>query len=140
MTVFLGIAFFFEMTTALPSLGRNFRFPSAIVVTSRRFPNSVASGWDISWYNLTSRAIGLSREGAWSMAVSFLFSEVEFQAIFGPHLIVDLSIGPDCVSYLGLAVEEGHISAVKRRWLSMSRSFILGERWAWRGWTMRTVS
>jgi len=95
---------FFGMTTVLLSSGRNFRLPSTMIVTSRRFSSSVASGWDISWCGLSSRAIGLSRKGAWSMAVSFLLSEVDFQSIFGPHLIMDLSIGPDSVSSLMLSV------------------------------------
>jgi len=74
------------------------------------------------------------------MTLSSRVSEVEFHTIFGPHLIMDLGESPDCVSSLGLAVLGGLMSTVKRRWLSMSCNFIMGERWAWRGWTMRTVS
>jgi len=55
---------FFGMTAVRPSLDRNFRFPSAIVVASRHLASSVTSKWSTLRYGLPSIAICLAGEGA----------------------------------------------------------------------------
>ena len=106
---------FFWMTAVRPSLDRNFRFLSAIVFASLHLANSVASKWSTPRCGLLSIAICLAGKGAWFVAVSSLVSGVGSYAIFGPHLIIDLIVCPDCVSSLCLAVSEGLMSTVKRR-------------------------
>jgi len=100
------------------------------MVASRLLANPVAARWDIPRYGLLYIAIYLAVKGAWSMAVSPLVSGVEFHAIFGPHLIMDLRY-----TYVHI-----YIFIYVYIYVYMYIHMYTGESWAWRGWTMRTVS
>jgi len=110
------------MTTALSSISRDFRSPTVVAVAVCHLVNSTASIWSTLVCKLLPKADCSSGGRSWSLTVSTLVSGEAFHVSCGPQLVIDFEVCPGCVSSLSLAVSEGNMLAVNRRWPAMSCS------------------